>query len=49
MLCPGFSHEGVAKIANEVKGLAGVSVARDDPESAAVMVPILKKEGYIQE
>ena len=49
MLCPGFSHEGVAKIANAVRGLAGVSVARDDPESQAVMFPILKKEGYIQE
>ena len=33
LLCPGFNHQNVAEIANEVKGKAGVAVSRADGPS----------------
>ena len=47
-LCPGFTHSGVAKVAEAVRGRAGVTVARGDPESMAVIGPILEREGFMK-
>lgn len=46
ILCPGFSHEAVAKIANAVgKGVA-ITVARGDVPSTLMTREMLKKEGW---
>jgi hypothetical protein len=46
ILCPGFSHEEVAKIANAVgKGVA-ITVARGDVPSTLMTREMLKKEGW---
>lgn len=36
LLCPGFTHQNVAEIANEVKGKAGVAVSRADGPSNSI-------------
>lgn len=46
-LCPGFSHEAVAKIASAVGEGVAVSVARSDVPSTMVISEILRKEGWI--
>ena len=45
-VCPGFSHEAVAKISQAVGGRAAVNVSRGDPESTLKAVEILMKEGW---
>jgi len=47
ILCPGCTHEAVAKVANAVgKGVA-VSVARGDVPSTMLTGEILGKEGWL--
>ncbi len=46
ILCPGFSHQMVAKIANALGKEVAVSVARGDTQSTAVTSRILKEEGW---
>ena len=48
-LCPGFHHEGVAKIANAVGEGVAISVARDDVPSGMITGEILRKEGWLPE
>jgi short-subunit dehydrogenase len=46
ILCPGFSHEAVAKVASAVgKGVA-ITVARGDVPSTLMTREMLKKEGW---
>ena len=46
VLCPGFSHQGVAKIADALGGEVAVNVARGDTRSTSVTNRILKQEGW---
>lgn len=48
-LCPGFTHQAVARIATAVGGRAAVNVARGDGPSSAMVVDILTKEGWFNE
>ncbi len=48
-LCPGFTHQAVARIATAVGGRAAVNVARGDGPSTAMVVDILTKEGWFNE
>ena len=45
-LCPGFSHQAVAKMANAVGEGVAINVARGDVPSGRVTGEILKKEGW---
>ena len=45
-LCPGFSHQMVAKIANAVGQGVAINVARGDVPSGRITGEILKKEGW---
>jgi len=47
ILCPGFSHDAVAKIANAAGQGVAVSVARGDIPSVMVTGEILAKEGWL--
>ena len=47
ILCPGFSHQGVAKIASALGEEVAVSVARGDIRSTMVANKLLKEEGWI--
>ena len=47
LLCPGFTHAGVAKVAEAVGNRAAISVARTDNEGTQIMGEILKEEGFI--
>ena len=49
ILCPGFSHEAVAKIANAVGEGVPINVARGDVPSTMTTGEILAKEGWIPE
>ena len=46
ILCPGFSHQGVAKIAKAVGKEVAINVARGDTRSTLVTSKILKQEGW---
>ena len=46
ILCPGFSHQGVAKIAKAVGKEVAITVARGDTRSTLVTSKILKQEGW---
>ena len=47
ILCPGFSHEAVAKVASAVgKGIA-IDVARGDVPSGRIIGGIMAAEGWI--
>jgi len=46
ILCPGFSHEAVAKIANAVGPGVAITVARGDVPSTLMTREMLKKEGW---
>lgn len=48
-LCPGFTHEAVAKIVIAVGGKAGISVARGDIPSIKMLDEIVAKEGWFPE
>lgn len=43
-LCPGFTHQAVARIATALAGRAAVNVARGDGPSSAMVADILAKE-----
>ena len=45
-LCPGFTHEAVAKIANAVGEGVSISVARGDVPSVMIAGGILGQEGW---
>ena len=45
-LCPGFSHQAVAKVANAVGQGVAINVARGDVPSGRIIGEILKKEGW---
>jgi hypothetical protein len=47
-LCPGFTHEAVARIASGV-GSIPISVARGDMSSAMMLEEIVTKEGWFSE
>jgi hypothetical protein len=49
ILCPGFSHEAVAKVANAVGGGVPINVARGDVPSMMITAQILAKEGWFPE
>jgi len=46
ILCPGFSHQAVAKVANAVGKGVPINVARGDTRSTMVASRILKQEGW---
>ena len=46
ILCQGFPHEAVARIANEVGGGVAINVARGDVPSTMITSDILKEEGW---
>lgn len=46
-LCPGFTHEAVAKIKDAVGEHIAVNIARGDVPSNRVMLEILGKEGWL--
>jgi NifB/MoaA-like Fe-S oxidoreductase len=47
ILCPGFSHEGVAIVSRAVKGRAAVAISRLDPDDAAHVNKILQEEKWL--
>jgi hypothetical protein len=47
ILCPGFSHQGVARIASALGKEVAVNVARGDTRSTVVTSKVLKEEGWI--
>ena len=49
ILCPGFSHEAVAKVANAVGEGVAINVARGDVPSGMITGEILVKEGWFPE
>jgi hypothetical protein len=48
-LCPGFTHQAVARIAAAVAGRAAVQVSRGDIPSTTMVGEILGKEGWFNE
>ena len=46
ILCPGFSHQGVARIASALGEEVAVNVARGDTRSTMVTGRILREEGW---
>ncbi len=48
-LCPGFTHQAVARIASGVGRSMSISVARGDMSSAMLLEEIVTKEGWFAE
>ena len=48
-LCPGFSHQMVAKVADAVGQGVAINVTRGDVPSGRIIRDILKKEGWFPE
>ena len=48
-LCPGFTHQAVAKVVNAVGEGIPISVARGDIPAARITAEILRKEGWFPE
>ena len=48
-LCPGFTHQAVARVASAVAGRAAVQVGRGDVPSTMMVGEILGKEGWFDE
>ena len=46
ILCPGFSHEAVAKVAKAVGREVAISIARGDTPSTLLSREMLKKAGW---
>ena len=46
LLCPGFTHENVAEIAEAVGGNVGVFVARGDGPSSQITKEVMEREGW---
>jgi hypothetical protein len=49
ILCPGFQHEAVGRVANAVGQGVAVNVARGDVASGTIIGKILVKEGWFPE
>lgn len=49
MLCPGFTHGAVAKIASAVGEGIAINVSRGDVPSTMITAQILAKEGWLPE
>lgn len=49
LLCPGFTHQAIARIATAVGGRAAVNIARGDIPSTNMVSEILAKEGWFAE
>ena len=49
MLCPGFSHQAVARISSAVGPEIAIDVARGDVPSGKIIGGIMAKEGWIPE
>ena len=49
VLCPGFTHQAIAKIANAVGEKVPINVARGDLPSTMITGEILAKEGWFPE
>ena len=49
ILCPGFTHQAIAKIANAVGEKVAITVARGDVPSTTLTGEILAKEGWFPE
>lgn len=49
ILCPGFSHEAVARVVNAVGEGVAVNVTRGDIPSVMATSEILRKEGWFPE
>jgi hypothetical protein len=47
LLCPGFSHEGVAKVQNAVGEGIPINASRGDMPSTMMTAQILAKEGWL--
>ena len=45
-LCPGFSHEGIAKVRSAVGEAFPINVSRGDVPSTMMTAQILSKEGW---
>ena len=48
ILCPGFTHQAIARIASAVGGRAAVNVARGDVPATNMVSEILTKEGWFE-
>jgi hypothetical protein len=48
-LCPGFTHEAVARIASAVGNKIPISVARGDMPGALMLEEIVTKDGWFAE
>lgn len=48
-LCPGFTHEAVARVADAVGGGVAIDVARGDVPSTIATGEILRREGWFPE
>jgi len=48
-LCPGFSHQMVAKVADAVGQGVAINITRGDVPSGRIIGEILKKEGWFPE
>ena len=48
-LCPGFSHQMVAKVADAVGQGVAINITRGDVPSGRITGEILKKEGWFPE
>ena len=46
MLCPGFTHQDIAEIAQAVGPQVGISVARGDGPSGKLTSEVFRKEGW---
>jgi hypothetical protein len=46
LLCPGFTHQAIARIATAVGGKAAVNIARADIPGTNMVGEILTKEGW---
>ena len=49
ILCPGFSHEAVAKVRNAVGEGVAINVTRGDVQSTMMTAEILTEEGWFPE
>ena len=49
MLCPGFTHESVAELAEVLGGEVGVFVARGDGPSTRASMEVMAREGWFSE
>jgi len=48
-LCPGYTHDVVAKVREAVGPEVAINVARGDVPSTMMLVQVLRKEGWIPE